>query len=249
MYEYLDLREMSGIPFVVTEKPIKVFRSTQTYMKECNHSELNLPENLMAYLVDESKPPYAKVQDLDGKEIFNLVWFPYEKEEEAAKTNCRVKLGNKEQNAVSLSYDFFNYRAPVMLKKDDGNVEKYRRKWLSQKLRCNVIIVPDTEIKVYDWKSKSKIMKKVKHGKLDIPFFTWEKEIENQMATFRDAMEKPDMPLQDFEITVNYDATKGPLEKYTFKVSKRKLDLDLVDAKKQFEKRVEDYVPPENPFI
>ncbi len=180
------------------------------------------------YLVDDTKNPFDKVKDEEGKEVHNLVMMDGE--------------GKK-----YVDYNFFNYRAPVEVVREDGTVEQYRRKWLDGKIRANVKLTKPYALKVWDKDAGKEVKKVVEYIKLDIPLSAWAK-IQDTLNTIRETKEDVAMPISKLENTITFDNTKAPADMYTTKAKYSKEELDVEKELTNFKGRRAEFVPPENPF-
>jgi len=132
MYEFADVKDISGVPFTILDDPIRIFKTNANWWNEKGwETNEEFSKFMNFYLVDNSKNPFDKVKNDEGKEVYNL-----------------VMMDGDQKKYVD--YNFFNYRAPVQVTREDGNVEQYRRKWLDGKMRANVKLHKPTALMVWD---------------------------------------------------------------------------------------------------
>lgn len=241
MFQYINkTTKVSDVPFVILDKPIRVYTTNFAYSKEKASEQYDLPRNINCYLVDESLAPYDKVKDVNGDEISNLVYFSKE-------STHKVVMNGEEKEITPVDYNFFNYFAPVMIEDKNKKPVEYRRKWLDARMRTNVSFLTPCNTKLWDKEAKAEVDTLVTHAKLDIPTGTF-KTIEGHLETIQDAKEDDSITLADCEVTIKYDETKPPAEVYTTKVKPLKSKINIEEELENFKKQKPEFVPPATPF-
>ena len=229
MYEFADAKVISGVPFTILEDPIRIFRTNSNWWDEKGWETNDSFNKFMTfYLVDETKNPFDKVKTPEGKEVGNLVMMD----------------GDEKKYA---DYNFFNYRSPVEVVREDGGVEQYRRKWLDAKMRANVKLSKPTALMIWDSEAKKKVKKVTEYVKLDIPMSAWGKILDT-LGTIRETKEDPALPISNIENTIVFDNTKAPAEMYSSKSKYSKEELEIEKELTNFKSRRAEFLPPENPF-
>jgi len=247
MFYYLKPKDLSGVPFIVLDKPVKCYVDNYAFRQEkANEKYPELPKRIHAYLIDEEKPPFASVQDINGQDIPNLVIF--NKEGESMGEPHKVIMKGEEKEVSPLMYNFFNYPAPVMVTKEDGSVVEYRRKWLDGVYRANVKLVTPTEIEVWDKESKGMKRQLITHAKVDFSFGLYSKKMAEKLDTIREAKENPNLQMSEIEFTVGFDGNASPGDMYTVKAKASKTTVNVEEELKAFVIERKEFVAPDNPF-
>lgn len=243
MFDYLKGNQTAGNPFIILDKPVRMYESSYEFSQE---EVDNLPRRFNAFLVDESKAPYDTVKDVNGQEINNLICFSIEDK------NCVVNINGEDQEATHLDYNYFNYPAPATVVKDDGSEEQVRQKWLSAKYRANVFFPKAIVAKVWDKEAKQEKPKNVTHAKVDFASGFFSKGLMDQLETVRETLEEDiAVPAEysSFLYSFEYDATASPADMYSKpKVKKNKDKVDAAKELEEFKAQRKEFVPPAAPF-
>lgn len=246
MFDYIKANQAGGAPFVILERPVRTFQTSFEYSKSGASQENSaLPKHFTCYLVDESKAPYDKVTDVDGKEINNLFTFAID-----AK-NCKVLIDGEAREVTHLEYNYFNYPTAVTRVKADGTEEVVRQKFLDEKYRANVAFVAPLNTKVWDSSVKKEVQKDVKYAKLDIPGGTFARILDT-FETVRDTLgEDVTSPIDypKFRVSYDFDGNAAPADKYAkFKVKALKTPVEAGPELENFKVERKTFEPPATPF-
>lgn len=240
-YPYLKASQLSGIPFTVLEKPIRVFTPSNEYkVNKVVAQNAELPDFFNAYLIDEEKKPWDMVLDADGKEVHNLICFSMERK------NCVVVFDGERREATSMDFNFFNWPTAKAVDNGDGTFTEQRWKLLETKYRAKIILQTTPNLPVKDRKTGIVSSVPVRSAKLDLPQGLWSKKLmdalENTRETLGRASEQVAFP--EWEFSFEYDEKK-PIPDMYGKV-KAKPSKKLVDAAEELKAFV--YVPRDNSY-
>ena len=77
MINYLKTTQIKDSPFIMLDKPVRVYKMNYQAHKEKAYENYALPQNMTLYLINEELAPWELVKDDNDEEIYNLIYFKY----------------------------------------------------------------------------------------------------------------------------------------------------------------------------